>query len=56
MFMKILDESEIKKFGELTGIDAKKIFISKNNRYYYVNIVDYDLKLRISKELASKFV
>lgn len=56
MFMKILNQEERKIFGELTGIDANKIFINKNNRYYYVTIVDYDLKLRISKELASKFV
>lgn len=56
MFMKILNQEEIKMFGELTGIDAKIIFISKNNKYYYVTIVDNNLKLRISKELASKFI
>lgn len=52
----ILNDNQVEEFGRATGIEAKKIFISRNNRYYYVIIVDYDLKLRISKDLANKFI
>ncbi len=56
MLTKILNEEEVKSFSKLTGIKARKIFISKNKRYYYATIVDLLLKVRISKEIASKFV
>lgn len=56
MFTKILTDSEVNLFTELTGVKATKVFISKNNKYYYATIVDLLLKVRICKELASKFI
>lgn len=56
MFTRILTDSEVNLFTELTGIKATKIFISKNNKYYYATIVDQLLKIRISKELAKVFI
>lgn len=56
MFTKILTQDQVKQFSELTGLKATKVFISKNKKYYYVTIVDELIKLRISKELASKFI
>ena len=56
MFTKILNDNEVIKFKELTGLNVKKVFISKNKKYYYATIVDLLLKIRISKNLASKFM
>lgn len=56
MFTRILTDSEVNRFNELTGVKASKVFISKNKRYYYATIVDLLLKVRICKELASKFI
>ena len=56
MYTKILNDEEVNKFTELTGVKATKVFISKNNKYYYATIVDESLKIRISEELASKFI
>lgn len=56
MFTRILTDSEVNRFNELTGVKASKVFISKNNKYYYATIVDESLKIRISEELASKFI
>ena len=53
---KILNEKEIKLFGKLTGIKAAKIIISKTEKYYYATIIDNELKVRIRKELALKFI
>lgn len=56
MYTKILNEKEVKEFTNITDIKASKVFISKNNKYYYATIVDQLLKIRISEELASKFI
>mgnify|MGYP000007629852 FL=1 len=56
MFTKILNEDETKKFVELTSLKASKVFISKNKKYYYAIIFNHNIKIRISRELASKFI
>ena len=56
MFTKILNDNEVNKFNEITGMKVMKVFISKNKKYYYATIVDKSLKVRISKELANKFI
>ena len=35
MFTKILNDNEVNKFNELTGMKVMKVFISKNKKYYY---------------------
>ncbi len=54
MFTKILSDEEIRKFTNETGIKATSVLLHKNRKYYYVTIIDESIKLRISKELASK--
>lgn len=56
MFTKILNDAEIQLFNDLTGINAVKVFISKNHKYYYATIVDKFKKIRIRKEIAKKFI
>lgn len=56
MYTKILNNEEVKIFSEITDIKATRVLISKNNKYYYATIVDQLLKIRISEELASKFI
>ncbi len=56
MFTKILNDNEVIKFKELTGLNVKKVFISKNRKYYYATIVDLSLKIRVSEELANIFM
>lgn len=56
MYTKILNEKEVKEFTNITDIKASKVFISKNNKYYYATIVDESLKIRISEELAKIFL
>lgn len=56
MFTKVLSESQVKEFSDLTGIKATKMLLHKNRKYYYVTIIDESVKLRISKELANKFI
>lgn len=56
MFTRILTDSEAIKFSELIGLKATKIFISKNNKYYYATIVDESLKIRISEDLVKLFI
>lgn len=56
MCTRILNDAEVQLFNDLTGINAAKVFISKNRKYYYVTIVDYLFRIRISEELARKFI
>lgn len=56
MFTRILNDEESKRFSDITGIKATKVFISKNNKYYYATIVDLLLKVRISSKLANEFI
>lgn len=56
MFTKILNDNEVNKFNELTGMKATKLFISKNKKYYYATIVNQSVKIRISKKLANEFI
>ena len=56
MFTKILSAKEVEEFTNITNIKATRVFISKNNKYYYAIIIDRDIKLRISEKLAKKFI
>lgn len=56
MYTKILSDEEVKKFTDITDIKAVKVLISKNKKYYYATIIDQSIKIKISKELASKFI
>lgn len=56
MFTKVLTDKQVKEFSDITGIKATKMLLHKNRKYYYVTIIDESVKLRISKELASKFI
>lgn len=56
MFTRILTDDEARKFSELTGIRSTRVLISKGKRYYYATIVNQSVKIRISKELANKFI
>lgn len=53
MFTKVLTDKQVKIFINETGINATRILLSKNRKYYYVTIVDQPIKLRISNELAN---
>lgn len=54
----ILNDDQLEEFNSLTGIKASKIFISKGKNYYYATILEVakEVKLRISKDLANKFI
>ncbi len=56
MYTKILNSEQVKEFTNITDIKATKVLISKNKKYYYATIIDQSLKIRISKELANKFM
>ena len=56
MFTRVLTDEQVKRFTNETGIKATRLLLSKNKKYYYITIVDELIKLRISKELASKFI
>ncbi len=56
MFTRILNDDEVKLFNDLTGMNTKRVFISKNHKYYYATIVDTLAKIRISKAIAIKFM
>ncbi|MCI8346640.1 MAG: hypothetical protein HFJ12_01655 [Bacilli bacterium] len=56
--MLILNENQIQEFNKIVGLNVDKIFISKNKKYYYAILltIDREIKIRISNELASKFI
>lgn len=56
--MLILNEEQIEQFKKITGVNANKIFISKNGKYYYAILleVEREVKVRISKEIAHVFI
>lgn len=56
--MLILNEEQIKQFNKLVELNVDKVFISKNKKYCYATLltVDQEVKIRISNELASKFI
>lgn len=56
--MLILNENQIQKFNKIVGLNVDKVFINKNKKYYYATLltIDQEVKIRISNELANKFI
>lgn len=56
MTAKFLNEEEIKLFTKETGIIAKKILLLKENRSYYIIIMDNVAFIKIPNTLAKKIM
>ena len=56
--MLILNENQIKQFNKVVGLNVDKVFINKTKKYCYATLltVDQEVKIRISNELANKFM
>ena len=56
MEAKILNEEEMRKFTEETGIRAKYVIIYKYKKNYYVAVTNDIVNIHINEELANKFL
>ncbi len=53
----VLNEEEIKKFSQLTDLKCDKVILSKEKDSYYATVFSStDTTIRVSKELALKFM
>ena len=56
MTAKLLNEEEVKFFTKETGIRAKKILLLKENKSYYIIIMDNVALVKIPNKLAQKIM
>ena len=56
MTAKLLNEEEVKFFTKETGIRAKKILLLKENKSYYIIIMDNVALVKIPNKLAKKIL
>ncbi len=56
MEAKILNEEELQKFTKETGIRAKYIIIYKEKKNYYIAVSNDIVNIRITEDLARKFM